>query len=571
LLRETADLTGQGAAPAGLVFGRNYTVKCIKIFCAFRSEGGDFTIQEATQMADLQSRRVLIARSRNGRRKIAMVLGFCVLLAGVSATASAQENAAQSSSGSPSVAELARQVSELRDLVEQLQAQVKQLQSSAQAPATLQADTPPSPPAKQTSDAAAVPSPTTPRTAPVTAPASPAQTTATFLAPAPATSPAEMPTESQKITDALHGTTVNFLFDGYYAYNFNAPIGRDNLLRAYDVSSNAFSLNQGDVVLENAPDAAKDKRWGARLDLQFGQATETLQGNAANEPRPEVYRNIFQAYGTYVAPIGTGLTIDFGKWASSLGFENNYTKDQMNYSRSFWFNFLPFYHEGARVHYQVNSVVGLNYWMTNGTEQTEPFNGYKDQFVGIVLQPSKKFSWTAQYYRGQEHPDFEYVTSGPPNLPTFQGMPFEPIPNPATGKLNILDNYATWNATSKLTLALEGDYVIERLYTTSAPQHTDGGAAYAQFQFTPKFDIAARSEYLSDRGGLFTGVTQAVKEGTLTFEYKFSDSFLMFEEWRRDWSNRPYFLTPTLFVLKNYQNTATIGLVWWLGGKSGPW
>ena len=434
-----------------------------------------------------------------------MVLGFCVLLAGVSATASAQENAATSSSGSPSVAELARQITELRNLVEQLQAQVKQLEGNAQAPPPPEAGTPPSPPARQTPVAAAVPSPTTPRTVTATAPASQAQTTAMVTTLAPTTSPASTPAESQKITDALHGTTLNFLFDGYYAYNFNAPIGRANLLRAYDVSSNAFSLNQGDVVLENAPDVANNKRWGARLDLQFGQATETLQGNAANEPRPDIYRNIFQAYGTYVAPIGTGVTIDFGKWASALGIENNYTKDQMNYSRSFWFDFLPFYHEGARVHYQVNSVVGLNYWMTNGTEQTEPFNGYKDQLVGIVLQPSKKFNWTAQYYRGQEHPDFEYVTGGPPNLPTFQGTPFEPIPNPAKGKLNILDNYATWNATSKLTLALEGDYVIEHLYTTSAPQHTDGGAAYAQYQFTPKFDIAARSEYLSDRGGLFTG------------------------------------------------------------------
>ncbi len=535
-------------------------------------------------MADLQSRRSLIARSRHGRGKIGPVLGLCVLLAGLSATASAQENAAPSSSGSPSVAELAKQVSELRDLVEQLQAQLKQLQANTPAPTTPEAGTPPSPPARQTPVAAVVPSPTTDAPATVTAPASPAQTTAMVTTPAPAApaqstatfaTPAPTTTGtlsgSQEITDALHGTTLNFLFDGYYAYNFNAPIGRANLLRAYDVSSNAFSLNQGDVVLENAPDVANNKRWGARLDLQFGQATETLQGNAANEPRPDIYRNIFQAYGTYVAPIGTGVTIDFGKWASALGIENNYTKDQMNYSRSFWFDFLPFYHEGARVHYQVNSVVGLNYWMTNGTEQTEPFNGYKDQLVGIVLQPSKKFNWTAQYYRGQEHPDFEYVTGGPPNLPTFQGTPFEPIPNPATGRLNILDNYATWNATSKLTLALEGDYVIERLYTTSAPQHTDGGAAYAQYQFTPKFDIAARSEYLSDRGGLFTGKTQAVKEGTLTFEYKFSDNFLMFEEWRRDWSNRPYFLTPTLFVLKNYQNTATIGLVWWFGGKSGAW
>ena len=52
------------------------------------------------------------------------------------------------------------------------------------------------------------------------------------------------------------------------------------------------------------PDVAGGRRYGVRLDLQFGQATETLQGNPANEPRPEIYRNIFQAYGTYVVPLG---------------------------------------------------------------------------------------------------------------------------------------------------------------------------------------------------------------------------------------------------------------------------
>jgi hypothetical protein len=113
---------------------------------------------------------------------------------------------------------------------------------------------------------------------------------------------------SEKAPDPLHGTTVNFLFDGYYDHNFNSPIGRDSLLRAYDVISDAFSLNQADVVLENAQSPTEGKRYGARLDLQFGQATETLQGNSANEPRPDVYRNIFQAYGTYVFPVRQGLT-----------------------------------------------------------------------------------------------------------------------------------------------------------------------------------------------------------------------------------------------------------------------
>ena len=100
--------------------------------------------------------------------------------------------------------------------------------------------------------------------------------------------------------------------------------------------------------MERAPDLDAGRRYGARLDLQFGQATATLQGNPVNEPRPDIYRNIFQAYGTYVVPVGSGLTVDFGKWASSLGFEGNYTQFQINYSRSYWFNFLPFYHMGVR-------------------------------------------------------------------------------------------------------------------------------------------------------------------------------------------------------------------------------
>ena len=214
----------------------------------------------------------------------------------------------------------------------------------------------------------------------------------------------------------------------------------------------------------------------------------------ANEPRPEIYRNVFQAYGTYVVPLGKGVNVDFGKWASSLGIEGNYTKDQMNYSRSYWFNFLPFYHMGARVSYQVNDHLGINYWITNGTQQTEDFNGFKDQFGGVVLHPRKNISWTMNYYFGQEHPDVVYFLYGPapePNPPTQQGVPFVPIANPPTGKLHIFDSYATWQATPTLTFALEGDYVIQRLYTYSPPQHADGGAIYAQYQFTPKFALAA--------------------------------------------------------------------------------
>jgi Putative beta-barrel porin-2, OmpL-like. bbp2 len=498
-------------------------------------------------------------RSGNRTSRLALTIPLAALTLLLGATprpdcVSAQEAPPVSNSTNPAHDDLAKQVAELRAVVQELQAQVNELQQEK----------------RQATPEPAVSSIIQPP------PNDPASTTAPGASAPVQSSQAHPGTQAPsqtppKVPDFLGGTTVSFLVDGYYAYNFNDPIGRVNLLRAYDVSSNAFSLNQADIVFENAPDPANRRRFGGRVDLQFGQATETLQGNAINEPRPAVYRNIFQAYGTYIVPLGTGLTVDFGKWASSLGIEGNYTQDQMNYSRSYWFGFLPFYHMGARVHYQFNDKFGVNYWVVNGTDQTEPFNGYKDEMFGIVLQPTKTISWTINSYLGQEHPDFAFVTSGPPNLPEQQGMPFEPIPNPPNGKLHIIDSYATWNATPKLTLAGEGDYVIERLLTTSPPSHTDGGALYVHYQLTPKVALAARSEYLSDHGGLYSGKTQALKETTATFEYKFSEGFLMREEFRRDWSNQPYFLTDMLGLLKANQTTATLGLVWWFGGKEGAW
>jgi hypothetical protein len=73
----------------------------------------------------------------------------------------------------------------------------------------------------------------------------------------------------RKALDFLHGTTLNLTVDGYYAYNFNNPVGRVNLLRAYDVLSNEFSLNQASVIFERAPDLGAGRRWGARLDLSM--------------------------------------------------------------------------------------------------------------------------------------------------------------------------------------------------------------------------------------------------------------------------------------------------------------
>jgi hypothetical protein len=398
--------------------------------------------------------------------------------------------------------------------------------------------------------------------------------------PSAAEAPSATPTTGQtgalsegdrKALDFFRGTTISGTVDTYYGYNFNRPVGRVNLLRAYDVASNSFSLNQAVVSVERAPDVDAGRRFGLRMDLMYGQATETLQGNAANEPRPQVFRPLWQVYGTYVAPVGKGLTLDFGKFASSLGYETNFTKDDFNYSRSYFFNYLPFYHFGLRAKYPVNDKLAALYHVMNGAQQSEDFNGFKSQQVAAILTPTKKVTWQVNYYFGREQRDV-----APQLNPTFASLPTQPglstdviVPTPR-GRFHALDSYVTWLVTDKLTLAAEADYVINRVQEFSPPSRVTGGVAYARYQFTPKFALAGRAEYLSDRGGLFSGATQALKETTFTADYKLADGLLMRGEWRRDFSNRRFFLTDAPGVLKKDQQTATLGLVWWFG-KEGSW
>jgi hypothetical protein len=112
----------------------------------------------------------------------------------------------------------------------------------------------------------------------------------------------------------------------------------------------AVQLTETTTTAAQSTTTQEARRYGGRLDLQFGQATETVQGSPTNEPRPDVYRHVWQAYGSYVFPLGpNGLQADAGKFASNVGYETNYAKDNQAFSRAYLFNFLPFYHAGLRL------------------------------------------------------------------------------------------------------------------------------------------------------------------------------------------------------------------------------
>jgi hypothetical protein len=199
---------------------------------------------------------------------------------------------------------------------------------------------------------------------------------------------------------------------------------------------------------------------------------------------------------------------------------------------------------GFRVSYPLSDRVNASYWLVNGVNQAEDFNAFKSQAVLFNFKPAPNVSVNLNYLGGREQ----------------QG-----------GRSHFIDGYMTWEATRRLTIAAEGDYVISRVQESSPPQRVTGGAGYARYRFHPRFNLAGRWEYLDDSGGLFSGVTQSLKEATLTAVFDLGSGFQMRWEYRRDWSDVAYFATADPARLKREQNTSLLGLSWWFGGKQGTW
>ncbi len=340
--------------------------------------------------------------------------------------------------------------------------------------------------------------------------------------------------------------------EGFYQYNWNRPYDRINLLRAYDTRSNVFGIQQTAIVIESAPavDARAALRRPRRPAVRPGDRDGAGQC-AANEPRPDVYRHVWQAYGTYVFPVGRGLQMDFGKFASSLGYETNYAKDNSHFSRAYLFNFLPFYHSGLRATLPVSDEVTVVYMLTNGIQQTEDFNDFKSNHVAAIVKPTSSVTWTVNYYAGQEQPD-----GGAPEGPD--------------GYFKVFDTYVAWTVTPALSVGLDLNHVINEVTKDDASLALQGTGVYARYQVSSPAAVSVRYERLDDEG-LFGGIEQVLHEVTATAEYKLADGFLVRGEFRRDWSNQRFFTGPQPDDRRDHQNTALVGLVWWFGNKQGAW
>jgi Putative beta-barrel porin-2, OmpL-like. bbp2 len=329
--------------------------------------------------------------------------------------------------------------------------------------------------------------------------------------------------------------------DMYYAYNFNKPgqgcatvggVAIFNCLRNFDVAHNAFSLNLAEFAIEKKP--AADSRGGFRLDLNYGATAAMV--HSAEPGGLAIYQNVQQAYLSYLAPVGSGLQIDIGKFVTHNGAEVIETKDNWNYSRSLLFSWaIPYYHTGIRATYAVNDKVSLMGDIMNGWNNAVDNNTGKTAGAGVTYKPIASTAIVLNY------------TGGPEQT------------NDNDDWRHLFDTTVTFSPTSKLSLMANYDYGSDKVAGDTVSWQ--GIAAYVKVQPTAWFAFIPRAEYYDDKSGFTTGTVQQLKEITLTGEFKHRDGVMMRIEYRRDSSDAPFFLKNSMEQVEN-QDTFTIGFVY---------
>ncbi len=343
----------------------------------------------------------------------------------------------------------------------------------------------------------------------------------------------------------LAGTELSGLIDGYYAYNLNTPdkpcalvggVKIFNCLHDFDVAHDAFSLSLAELALEKKPTTAS--RAGYRVDFDFGPAAaivgDVQQGGAG------LHRNIQQAYFSVLAPVTAGgLRLDVGKFVTPAGFEVIETNDNWNYSHSLLFALaVPYYHMGLRATLKTGDAVTLTGLVVNGWNNVTDNNGGKTLGLSASLKPANGLAVTETYIAGPE------------------------TTRDDRGWRHLSDTVVTYGAGRTTSVAVNYDIGQDR----NSNQRWQGVAGYVRFRPSGWFALVPRYEFLNDRDGFMTGVSQKVQEATVTAELRHQDGMLMRIEYRTDRTQQAFFLKSSSESVK-LQGVLTVGVVYWFTSK----
>ncbi|MBI4597591.1 MAG: porin [Candidatus Omnitrophica bacterium] len=353
-----------------------------------------------------------------------------------------------------------------------------------------------------------------------------------------------------QLPSGFHGVQMSGFVDTSYTYNFNEPTARTNSFRVFDTRSGDFMINNAELVIEKPVSA--EAPIGFRTDLNFGADAEVVGSVTTGLGSQTDELDLQQGYVEYLAPIGNGLDLKFGKFVTLHGAEVIEAKDNWNFSRSYLFGFaIPFTHTGLRASYPWTEWLTTCFGVNNGWDVVDDNNKAKTLEFSATLTPFERFSLISTYMLGAEQ------TSD------------------SRDQRHLIDLVASYQPIDKLTLKLNFDYGAEQDAVDEAgggDATWNGVALYAKYDITDKWSMAGRWEVFNDQDGVRTAVNSAASsptgdpitdlrlmEWTFTTEYKLNAHLIARLEYRVDQANEQVFRHHQ--GLDNAQNTLAVEFI----------
>ena len=342
------------------------------------------------------------------------------------------------------------------------------------------------------------------------------------------------------LPSGLSGVTISGFVSAGMMYNFNEPKGRTNTLRVFDTRSNEFMFHNVELAVEKL--ATEDSRGGFRGDLDFGSDSEVTGSVTTGLGSTTDELDIQQGYVEYLAPVGNGLDIKFGKFNTLHGAEVLEPAGNWNYSRSFLYGYAePLSHTGIRTHYAWNDMLTTMVGLSNGWDVVDDNNRAKSVELGASILPMEGVSISTAYMVGAEQNNDSH------DLRHFWSL------------------VLGYDPTEVLHFKLAADVGFEK----DAVSENEGGnatwngiAAYARYDVTDWYSVAGRVEVFNDNDNTRTGaaVPASVANAdlrlmgwTLTNEFRLAPNLITRLEYRLDQADSHVF--PMRKGLENYQNS----------------
>jgi len=151
-----------------------------------------------------------------------------------------------------------------------------------------------------------------------------------------------------------------------YLFDPNHPPERRTRSRGTTFHVNELSLNMAGISA--AKTATDSSRWGSELVIHAGKDDEVfaLSPTAPALGAANWLRHLGRANVSYLTPFGNGLLLQGGIFASPIGYDSLYAKDNLSYTRPWTADFTPYLMMGVNATYPINARLTLTGFVVNG-------------------------------------------------------------------------------------------------------------------------------------------------------------------------------------------------------------